>query len=97
MDPVIVLFQTLENMHAGLLKGYCRVIAGQCQAYQVYPAKIGWSTEPYFFAAAYQYVRDFPISVNDKGGCVIGKAVEDTNPDCDVIGNAGPPMVAHRV
>ena len=31
--------------------------------------------------------------MNDKGECVVGKAVEDTNPDCDVTDSAGPQRV----
>ena len=44
---------------------------------------------PLSLEAAYQHARDSPISVNDKEECVIGKAVEDTNPVCDVSDSAG--------
>ena len=32
------------------------------------------STEPYFYEAAYLYVRDSPIPVNEEGECVVARA-----------------------
>ena len=94
MDPVIVAVPDFGEYA-------CRVIAGllldSVKHIKSIQLKLDGPLSLIFFAAAYQYVRDSPISVNDKGRCVVGKAVEDTSPDCDVIGNAGPPKVAHRV
>ena len=33
------------------------------------------SAEPYFYEAAYHFVRDSPIPVNEKGECVVAKEV----------------------
>ena len=43
------------------------------------------STEPYFYEAAYLYVRDSPIPVNEEGECVVARA----HPESDSAAGAG--------
>ncbi len=43
------------------------------------------STEPYFYDAAYLYVRDSPIPVNEEGECVVARA----HPESDSATGAG--------
>ena len=51
------------------------------------------STEPYFYEAAYLYVRDSPIPVNEEGECVVARAHPESDsashPESDSATGAG--------
>ena len=51
------------------------------------------STEPYFYEAAYMYVRDSPIPVNEEGECVVARAHPESDsashPESDSATDAG--------